>query len=90
MAVIDVDQHHRDLVDELIAAAEAYNPGVDKELLARAFRYAATAHEEPDAPLRQAVRPSSVGGREDLCEVLHLDEQSLAAALLHDVIEDGR
>ena len=37
MAVIDADRHHQDLVDELIAAVEAYNPGVDKDLLARAF-----------------------------------------------------
>ena len=44
MAVIDADRHHQDLVDELIAAVEAYNPGVDKELLARAFHFAATAH----------------------------------------------
>ena len=66
MAVVDVDRHHQDLVDELIAAAEAYNPGVDKELLARAFRFAATRARGPDAPLRRAVRPPSVGGREDL------------------------
>ena len=45
MAVIDVERHHQDLVDELIAAVEEYNPGVDKDLLARAFRFAATAHE---------------------------------------------
>ena len=66
MAVVDVDRHHQDLVDELIAVVEEYNPGVDKELLARAFRFAATAHEGQTRQLRRAVRPPSLGGRQDL------------------------
>ena len=44
MAVVDVDKRQQDLVDELIAAVEAYYAGVDKELIARAFNYAAAAH----------------------------------------------
>src|SRR5215210_1177715 len=87
MAVVDIDRHHQDLVDELIAAAEGYNPGVDRELLARAFHFAARAHEgqvrrsgEPFAHHPWAVAK--------ICAELHLDEQSLAAALLHDVVED--
>ena len=66
MAVVDVDRHHQDLVDELIAAVEAYYPAVDKELLARAFHYAAARARGPGAALGRAVRPPSVGGREDL------------------------
>ena len=87
MAVVDVDRHHQDLVDELIAAVEAYNPGVDKELLARAFRYAAAAHEGQTRSSGEPFvhHPWAVA---KICAELHLDEQSLAAALLHDVVED--
>jgi GTP pyrophosphokinase len=87
MAVLDAERHHQDLVDELIAAAEEYNPGVDKELLARAFRYAASAHEGQTRSSGEPFvhHPWAVA---KICAELHLDEQSLAAALLHDVVED--
>ena len=87
MAVVDVDRHHQDLVDELIAAVEEYNPGVDKELLARAFRFAATAHR---GQMRSSGEPfvHHPWAVAKICAELHLDEQSLAAALLHDVVED--
>ena len=87
MAVVDVDRHHQDLVDELIAAVEEYNPGVDKELLARAFRFAATAHA---GQMRSSGEPfvHHPWAVAKICAELHLDEQSLAAALLHDVVED--
>ena len=87
MAVLDVERHHQDLVDELIAFAEAYNPGLDKELLARAFHYAAAAHE---GQVRRSGEPfvHHPWGVAKICAELHLDEQSLAAALLHDVVED--
>ena len=85
MAVLDVERHHQDLVEELIAAAEAYNPGVDKELLARAFHYAAAAHE---GQVRRSGEPfvHHPWGAAKICAELHLDEQSVAAALLHDVV----
>ena len=87
MAVLDVERHHQDLVDELIASAEAYNPGLDKELLARAFHYAAAAHE---GQVRRSGEPfvHHPWGVAKICAELRLDEQSLAAALLHDVVED--
>src|SRR6188508_211539 len=87
MSVVDVDRHHQDLVDELIAVVEEYNPGVDKELLARAFRFAATAHEGQTRSSGEPFvhHPWAVA---KICAELHLDEQSLAAALLHDVVED--
>src|SRR5580765_4440101 len=87
MAVIDVERHHQDLVDELIAAVEEYNPGVDKELLARAFRFAATAHE---GQARRSGEPfvHHPWAVAKICAELHLDDPSLAAALLHDVVED--
>ena len=87
MSVVDVDRHHQDLVDELIAAVEAYYPAVDKELLARAFHFAARAHE---GQVRSSGEPflHHPWAVAKICAELHLDEQSLAAALLHDVVED--
>jgi len=44
MSVLDAKRHREDLVEELIAEVEAYNPDVDKELLRRAFEFAERAH----------------------------------------------
>ncbi len=87
MAVVDVSRHHQDLVDELIAAVEGYFPGLDKELIARAFQYAAAAHE---GQVRRSGEPfvHHPWSTAKICAELHLDDQSIAAALLHDVVED--
>jgi len=87
MAVLDAQKHHQDLVDELITAVEQYFPAVDKELLARAFRYAAAAHE---GQLRSSGEPfvHHPWATAKICAELRLDEQSISAALLHDVVED--
>ncbi len=87
MAVVDREQQHQDLVDELLAAVSQYNPEVDKELVARAFRYAAEHHEgQKRRSGEEFVRhPWEVA---KICAELHLDEQTVAAALLHDVVED--
>ena len=45
MTVVDVSEKHKDLVDELLTAVSEYNPDLDRELLSRAFSYAAAAHE---------------------------------------------
>ena len=87
MAVVDTERHHGNLIHELIAIVESYNPGVDRELIRRAFDFAELHH-------RGQVRRS---GEEfihhplavaQICAQLHLDEQTIAAALLHDVVED--
>src|SRR4051794_25646872 len=87
MSVLDAERHQNDLVDELIATVESYNPGVDKELIRRAY-------EESERDHRGQVRRSGEPfvnhplGVALICAQLHLDEQTIAAALLHDVIED--
>jgi len=88
MAVVDAQRHHQDLVDELIAAVEAYYPTVDKELLARAFSYAAAAHEGQKRQSGEEFihHPWATA---KICAELRLDEQAIAAALLHDVVEDS-
>jgi guanosine-3',5'-bis(diphosphate) 3'-pyrophosphohydrolase len=87
MAVVDIESQHQDLVDELLRDVEAYNPGVDRELLARAFHYAAKAHEGQTRRSGEAFIKHPWGVAK-ICAQLRLDEQTLAAALLHDVVED--
>ncbi len=87
MAVLDAERHHEHLVSELIARVESYNPGVDKDLIRRAFDYAERHHR---GQVRRSGEefvnhPWAVAG---VCADLHLDEQTIAAALLHDVVED--
>ena len=45
MAVLELDERYQSLVEELLAEVAAYNPHVDRDLLSRAFRFAASAHE---------------------------------------------
>src|SRR5919199_828177 len=45
MAVLEAHGAHQNLVDELLEEVATYNPEVDRDLLTRAFRYAAAAHE---------------------------------------------
>ena len=87
MTVVSAGRHHENLVEELIASVETYNPGVDRELIRRAFEFAEERH-------RGQVRRSGEEfihhpwGVARICAELHLDEQTIAAALLHDVVED--
>jgi guanosine-3',5'-bis(diphosphate) 3'-pyrophosphohydrolase len=84
MAVLD---RHQDLVDELLAEVEAYKRDVDRDLLARAFDYAAEAHA---GQVRQSGQEFIYHpwGVAKILAGLQLDEATLAAALLHDVVED--
>jgi GTP pyrophosphokinase len=87
VAVLDTEAQHQDLVDELIADVEAYNPALDRELLRRAFAVAAQAHA---GQVRRSGEPfiRHPWGVAKICAELRLDEQTIAAALLHDVVED--
>jgi GTP pyrophosphokinase len=87
MTVVSTGREHESLVEELLASVETYNPGVDRDLIRHAFEYAEERH-------RGQVRRSGEGfihhplGVARICAELHLDEQTIAAALLHDVVED--
>jgi GTP diphosphokinase / guanosine-3',5'-bis(diphosphate) 3'-diphosphatase len=84
---VAVLERHQDLVDELLAEVEAYKPDVDRDLLVRAFDYAAQAHA---GQLRQSGQEFIYHpwGAAKILAGLQLDEATLAAALLHDVVED--
>ncbi len=87
MTVLDERRHREDLVEELIAEVEAYNADVDKELVRRAFEYAERAHAGQTRRSGEEFIHHPLGVAR-ICAELHLDEQTIAAALLHDVIED--
>ncbi|MDP9286278.1 MAG: bifunctional (p)ppGpp synthetase/guanosine-3',5'-bis(diphosphate) 3'-pyrophosphohydrolase [Actinomycetota bacterium] len=84
MAVLE---RHQDLVEELLAEVEAYKPDADRQLLIRAFEFAAQAHA---GQLRQSGQEFIYHpwGAAKILAGLQLDEPTLAAALLHDVVED--
>ncbi|MBD0348587.1 MAG: bifunctional (p)ppGpp synthetase/guanosine-3',5'-bis(diphosphate) 3'-pyrophosphohydrolase [Thermoleophilia bacterium] len=87
MAVVEAASRHQDLLDELLRDVTSYKAGADTELVTRAFRLAAEAHEGQQ---RRSGEPfiHHPFGVAKVCAQLHLDEQTIAAALLHDVVED--
>src|SRR5215212_1953310 len=87
MAVVESSERHQDLVDELIEDVEAYITDADRELLSRAFRFAARAHEGQQRRSGEDFIHHPYGVALILAN-LKLDEETIAAALLHDVVED--
>jgi GTP diphosphokinase / guanosine-3',5'-bis(diphosphate) 3'-diphosphatase len=87
MTVLEAGERHQELIDELIEAVAAYNKDVDRELLTRAFRFAAAAHEGQQRRSGEDFINHPWGAAR-ICAELRLDEQTIAAALLHDVVED--
>ncbi|MGI8420769.1 MAG: RelA/SpoT family protein, partial [Gaiellaceae bacterium] len=87
MASVATSGKHQHLVDELLADVAAYNPDVDRELVTRAFALAEKAHEGQQRRSGEAFIHHPWGVAK-ICAGLRLDEQTIAAALLHDVVED--
>jgi guanosine-3',5'-bis(diphosphate) 3'-pyrophosphohydrolase len=87
MAVLEAPERHQDLIEELIAEVADYNPDVDRDLLARAFRFAAKAHEGQQRRSGEEFihHPYAVAR---ICAELRQPDETIAAALLHDVVED--
>jgi GTP diphosphokinase / guanosine-3',5'-bis(diphosphate) 3'-diphosphatase len=84
MAVLE---RHQDLVDELVADIEVYKPDFDRELITRAFDFAAKAH---DGQVRRSGQEfiHHPWGAAKILAGLRMDEATIAAALLHDTVED--
>jgi len=87
MTVLDALQRHEHLVEELLADVAAYNPKVDRDLIRRAFEFAAKAHDGQQRRSGEEFINHPFGVAK-ICAELRLDEQTVAAALLHDVVED--
>ncbi|HEY6054567.1 MAG TPA: RelA/SpoT family protein, partial [Gaiellaceae bacterium] len=78
---------HEDLLEELLADVEAYKPDVDRDLIRRAFLFAEKAHEGQKRRSGQDFIYHPFGAAKIVAE-LRLDESTIAACLLHDVVED--
>ena len=87
VAIVATGEKHQDLLDELLAEIAEYGGTVDTELVTRAFRFAAAAHEGQQRHSGSDFIEHPAGAAR-ICAQLRLDEQTLAAALLHDVVED--
>jgi GTP pyrophosphokinase len=87
MTVLESGERHQELIDELIETVAAYNKEIDRDLLARAFTFAARAHEGQQRRSGEDFINHPWGAAK-ICAELRLDEQTIAAALLHDVVED--
>jgi GTP diphosphokinase / guanosine-3',5'-bis(diphosphate) 3'-diphosphatase len=80
-------ERHRELFDQLLAEVETYNAGVDRELLERAYVFACEAHEHQQRRSGEAFILHPLGVARILAE-LRRDDATIAAALIHDVVED--
>jgi len=87
MTLLEARERHEDLLEELIAQVASYNPDADRELIAHAFEFATRAH---DGQERRSGEPfiHHPFGAAKICAGLRLDDETIAAALLHDVVED--
>jgi guanosine-3',5'-bis(diphosphate) 3'-pyrophosphohydrolase len=80
-------EQRRDLLEDLFQKVEKYNPGFDRDLLTAAFEVAAVQHGSQLRASGEAYINHPVGTA-ITCAELGLDNATLAAALLHDVVED--
>jgi GTP diphosphokinase / guanosine-3',5'-bis(diphosphate) 3'-diphosphatase len=87
MTLLEAPERHQDLINELIAEVAEYNPDLDRDLVARAFRFAAAAHKGQQRRSGEDFihHPYAVAR---ICAELRLDDETIAAALIHDVVED--
>jgi len=76
-----------DLAEPLIEKARVYHPDVDADLLRRAYAYAAEKHEGQTRRSGEPYITHPLAVATILTE-LEMDDATLAAGLLHDVVED--
>jgi GTP pyrophosphokinase len=74
-------------ISELIAAVQAYDPSLDGDWLRRVYDVADRAHDGQRRASGESYieHPLAVAG---ILAELEMDRQTIAAALLHDVVED--
>jgi GTP diphosphokinase / guanosine-3',5'-bis(diphosphate) 3'-diphosphatase len=87
VATLESGERHFELLDGLLAELDGYAGELDRELIVRAFTFAAKAHEGQQRRSGEPFIMHPVGVA-IICAGLRLDEQTIAAALLHDVVED--
>src|SRR5215813_3473853 len=87
MALLEAQERHADLLEELIGEVTSYNPDANRDLIAHAFQFATRAHDGQERRSGEAFIHHPFGAAK-ICAGLRLDEETIAAALLHDVVED--
>jgi GTP pyrophosphokinase/guanosine-3',5'-bis(diphosphate) 3'-pyrophosphohydrolase len=85
---IDIDPKYRQQREDLLALCRDHLPAVDADMIRRAFRLSYWAHrndwrESGEKYVSHPLRVASIVARD-----IGLDDTSVAAALLHDVVED--
>jgi len=85
---IDIEERFRDQLNELLAHCEGHLPSVDEDMIRRAFRLSYWAHRNDwrESGERYIIHPLKVATI--VARDIGLDDTSVAAALLHDVVED--
>jgi guanosine-3',5'-bis(diphosphate) 3'-pyrophosphohydrolase len=81
-------ERHDELFAELVGEVAAYNPELDRDLLERAFVFASDRHEGQQRRSGEDFILHPLGVARILADVGRGDDSTLAAALLHDVVED--
>ncbi len=73
----------------IMSRVERYAPAYDREMLARAYEFAAFIHRDQ---LRRSKEPYIIHPLEvaNILAELEVDESTIAAGFLHDTIEDGK
>jgi GTP diphosphokinase / guanosine-3',5'-bis(diphosphate) 3'-diphosphatase len=80
-------ERHRGALTDLLQRIEKKNPGFDRDLVTRAFQVAAVQHRSQLRASGEAYVNHPIGTA-IICAELGLDSSTIAAALLHDVVED--
>ncbi|HJS69771.1 MAG TPA: bifunctional (p)ppGpp synthetase/guanosine-3',5'-bis(diphosphate) 3'-pyrophosphohydrolase, partial [Gaiellaceae bacterium] len=80
-------ERHHELFDRLVAEVAAYNPDVDRDLLERAYHFASEAHADQQRRSGEDFILHPLGVAQILAE-LRRSDATIAAALIHDVVED--
>jgi GTP pyrophosphokinase len=81
VTIQEIYQHLEDTIRE-------YNPGADFDSIREAFALAAAAHQGQNRKDGSPFVTHPLAVAQILAEELHLDSESIEAALLHDTIED--
>lgn len=74
-------------IDTIISRVEKYNPSADIDLIRRAYEFASRAHEGQKRLTGDPYITHPLATADILAD-LEMDPTSIAAALLHDVVED--
>ncbi|MBR3560252.1 MAG: bifunctional (p)ppGpp synthetase/guanosine-3',5'-bis(diphosphate) 3'-pyrophosphohydrolase [Oscillospiraceae bacterium] len=74
--------------DHLVETIKGYNPGADFAMIDKAYHYAVEHHGEQKRKDGSPYVTHPIAVAQIVADELHLDSESIVAALLHDTIED--